>query len=70
MIRNVDVHIYTLNSEIVKRGLVTCKESLVHKIATVGTVQLNSLIDFKLCNNGLIDSSGLFHYTSTSFFFF
>ena len=49
----------TLHFETVRLGLVLCKESLVHKITIVSTVQLNSFTDIGWSNYGLCDAKGL-----------
>ena len=40
------------------------KESLVYKIAIVGTVLFNDFIDFNWFNDSLIDNSSRYHHTT------
>ena len=58
------MHKSTLHFETTKMGLIPCKESLVHKIAIISTVQFISFIDFEWSNNGLVDNSNPYHYTT------
>ena len=45
--RNIVMHKYTLHFETARLRLIPWKESLVHKIAIISTVQFNSIINFE-----------------------
>ena len=68
MRRSIVVHKCTFHFETKKLELISCKESLVHKV--VSTVQFNSFINFKWSNNGSIDNSSPYHHTNTFVAFF
>ena len=63
---SIVINRYAIRFEILRLGLVPCKEMLVHNIAIAGTIQLNTFIDFVWSNNVLVDNSIRNNCTVTS----
>ena len=68
MKKNTVMDKYTLPFKNMRLKLGQCKESLVHKIAIIRTVQFNSFIDFEWSKYGLVKNYSPYHPSHNHFF--